>query len=80
VGWHFKERKIAWIRWEELIKPNEKGVLGIRNIKKFNETLLAKWVWCLGEDGQEFWKQIIQSKYGVGGKMRMDSIISEALW
>lgn len=34
--------------------------------------LLAKWVWRLGEEGQELWKQIIKSKYNSRGNLKMN--------
>jgi len=49
-GWGAKWRKIAWVKWTTLCKPKRKGGLGIKNIKLFNEALLAKWKWRLGID------------------------------
>ena len=47
-------RKIAQVKQATLCKPKEKGGLGIKNIKLFNETFLTKWKWRLGidENGQ----------------------------
>jgi len=42
----FEDRKIAWVKWENLCKPREEGGLGLKHIE--NIVLLAKWKWRLG--------------------------------
>ena len=63
-GWGSEARKIAWVSWENICKPNEMEGLGIRDIGNFNTTLLAKWKWTLGVEDHGVWKQILDSKYG----------------
>jgi len=41
-GWESESAKIAWIKWKTLCKSKEEGGLGIKDIIKFNTTLLAK--------------------------------------
>ena len=36
--------KIAWVNWDTICLPKNKGGLGIKNLSKFNEALLGKWV------------------------------------
>lgn len=47
-----------------MCKPLEDGGLGIKDIKKFNCALLAKWKWRLASEERGNWKDILISKYG----------------
>jgi len=42
-GWGKEKRTMSWVSWKNLCKPKEEGGLGIRDIRKFNIVLLAKW-------------------------------------
>ena len=47
-----------------MCKEKEQGRLGIKDMKLFNMTLLAKWKWRLRNNEKGLWKQRIHSKYG----------------
>ena len=38
-----EQKKIAWVKWELICLPKEKRRLGIKDLRKFNCVLLAKW-------------------------------------
>ena len=59
-----KHKKIAWVKWESVCLPKEKGGIGIRNLRKFNYDLLGKWKWNLFHNQGELWAKILISKYG----------------
>jgi len=42
-AWGSDHKCISWVKWENVCKPREEGGLGIKDIKKFNNALLAKW-------------------------------------
>ena len=41
-GGGMEEKKIAWVKWESVCLPKEKGGIGIRDLRKFNYALLKK--------------------------------------
>ena len=62
-GWGKDNRSIPWVRWETICKPSEEGGLGIKDIRKFNYALMAKWKWRLKSEANGKWKDILESKY-----------------
>ena len=59
------------VKWEVVCLPREEGGLGIKDIPKFNEALLGKWIWALATDQQQLWVRIINSKYGGWNQFQM---------
>jgi hypothetical protein len=39
------EFKYHLIEWDKVCTPIDEGGLGIRNIRRFNQALLGKWLW-----------------------------------
>jgi len=64
-GWGKEKKPISWVSWGDLCKPKEEGGLGLKDIKKFNFSLLAKWRWRSIAKDKGKWKEVLQSKYGV---------------
>ena len=75
------QHKIAWVKWETVCLPKDKGGLGIKDITKFNLALLAKWKWNLFHHNGELWARILESKYG--GWRGLDAVTRDnnvSLW
>jgi hypothetical protein len=56
--------KIHLVRWDMVCSPYSHGGLAIKNIRRFNEALLGKWLWRFGVEREAFWRKIIMVKYG----------------
>ncbi|XP_049381380.1 uncharacterized mitochondrial protein AtMg00310-like [Solanum stenotomum] len=52
------------VKWEITLKSKDKGGMGIRDLRKQNNSLLMKSLWRYNEEGQALWKDVIRSKYG----------------
>jgi len=65
VGLGKESKPICWVSWKDVCKPKEDGGLNLREIRKLNHALLAKWSWhCISqEEGR--WKELLDSKYGL---------------
>lgn len=69
-----ENNKIAWVKWETICLPKDKGGLGIKNLELFNIALLTKWRWrILVEDGNSLWKQVLVERYGLDGRWPDDN-------
>ena len=64
-AWGRDNKSIPWVSWGKICKPFEEGGLGIKDIRKFNYALMAKWKWRLMSDEKGKWKDILESKYMV---------------
>ena len=55
------QNKIAWVKWETVCLPKEKGGLGIKDINSFNLALLGKWKWSLFQNHSDLWARVLES-------------------
>jgi len=79
--WGAEGMKIAWVNWETLCTPKGEGGLDIKNVKTFNEALLAKWKWRLGLEEKGMWKEVLESKYGSWRSLDVrKSVQKESRW
>ena len=58
-----EKKKICWVAWDKLTKPKALGGLGLRDIKLFNQALLAKLVWHLLKDPRSLLACVVLKKY-----------------
>jgi len=63
-GWAHNNRKISWVKCDDICKTKDLGGSGVKNLKIFNLDLLSKLKWRLESEVNGLWKDIIQSKYG----------------
>jgi len=70
--WGHDARKIAWIAWDKVCSPKEMGGLGVRDISKFIEVLIAKWKWRFGVEKKGVWKDLLESRYDTWRDMKSD--------
>ena len=80
-GGGLEQNKIAWIKWETVCLPKDKGDLGIKDINTFNLALLGKWKWNLFQHEGQLWVRVLESKYG--GWRSLDEVPhgnNESIW
>lgn len=57
------KRGMALANWDLICRPKKFGGLGIIDIHKFNDALLAKWYWYWQKPESRLWKSIIQATH-----------------
>lgn len=69
-----------WVSWENVCKPTDVGGLGIKDISSFNDALLAKWKWRLGELEQGIWREVLELRYGTWRELDSTLANKTQLW
>ena len=57
------ERKSAWLSWEKMCLPEERGEMGFQDLRLFNLALLSKQGWRLQTDPSSLFYRVHQAKY-----------------
>lgn len=59
-----EKSRISWVRWGDVCKLEDKGGLGIKDLRVFNLALVGKWVWRVLNSEEMLWVRILKSRYG----------------
>ena len=62
-GQRDKERKLAWIAWENMCKPKADEGMGFKDLRAFNLALLAKQGWRLIQNPGSLTHRVLKAKY-----------------
>jgi hypothetical protein len=62
-GSNVDKRKIHWVNWRKTCKTKAKGGMGFRDLRAFNEALLAKQGWRLLTNPNSLVAKILKAKY-----------------
>ena len=61
-GWG-DSHSVHLVKWNIICNPIQNGGLGVKNLRRFNQALLGKWLWRYGTDREALWWQVVEAKY-----------------
>jgi hypothetical protein len=69
------KRKTHWIGWDSMMRPKSQGGIGFRDMRLFNQALLARQAWRLIQFPNTLCAQLLKSKYYPNGVLT-DTVFS----
>ncbi|XP_057790858.1 uncharacterized mitochondrial protein AtMg00310-like [Salvia miltiorrhiza] len=63
-GGGLEDRKIHWVKWDDLCVGYGLGGLNFKNLNWFNTTLMAKWIWRFLVDKHLLWAKAVRACHG----------------
>jgi hypothetical protein len=69
VGEEGGKTKVHWVAREKLLAPKSKGGMGFRDMRKFNQALLARQTWQLIQYPESLCALLIRDKYYHNGEL-----------
>ncbi len=57
-------QKMHLVNWAQICAPIQGGGLGVKNLRRFNQVLMGKWLWRYGMERDDFWQKVVEKKYG----------------
>ena len=62
-GYNGEARKVYWVKWERLCEAKEVGGMGLKEIRKFNQALLAKQVWRMIDNPDSLCHKVFKARF-----------------
>jgi hypothetical protein len=63
------KRKTHWLGWDSMLRPKSQGGVGFRDMRLFNQALLARQAWRLIQFPHTLCAQILKTKYYPNGSL-----------
>ncbi|KAK1644352.1 hypothetical protein QYE76_062157 [Lolium multiflorum] len=70
-----EKRKTHWLAWDIMLRPKDYGGVGFRDMRLFNQALLARQAWRLIQFPETLCAQLLKAKYYPNGSI-MDTVFT----
>jgi hypothetical protein len=68
-GDEHERRRMHWMSWEKVTRPKSHGGMGFRDLKIFNQALLARQAWRLLKEPDSLCARLLRAKYFPNGNL-----------
>nr|GEZ34918.1 RNA-directed DNA polymerase, eukaryota, reverse transcriptase zinc-binding domain protein [Tanacetum cinerariifolium] len=62
--YYTRSKKLAWVKWSNILASPDKGGLGVSSLKAFNMSLLLEWRWFLFHYTNALWVHVVKVIHG----------------
>jgi hypothetical protein len=69
------KRKTHWMAWEYMMRNKDRGGIGFRDLRLFNQALLARQAWRLVQNPQSLCARVLKAKYFPNGSL-LDTVFT----
>nr|GEW33945.1 zinc finger, CCHC-type [Tanacetum cinerariifolium] len=73
-------KKLAWVKWSNILAFLDKGGLGVSSLKAFNMSLLLKWRWRLFHNSNALWVYVVKTIHGDESNCFIQQRIANGSW
>jgi hypothetical protein len=73
-GYGGNQKKMHWVNWYKMCLAKRHGGMGFRNMRKFNNSLLAKQVWRLIHNDKSLFCKVFKARFFMHGSILDDDV------
>lgn len=67
-------KKLVWVSWKKLCVPNVNGGLGVKNLRRINQSLLVKWIWRFSKSKTSLWGKLVNEKFAHNSELLIPDV------
>jgi hypothetical protein len=67
--------KTHWMAWEYMVRSKDRGGIGFKDLRLFNQALLARQAWRLVQNPESLCARVLKAKYYPNGSL-LDTVFT----